>query len=110
MIPKHALDWLKLTLVPGLGPASIHKLTAALGQPGAIFQAPESQLTAAGVKAEVYRALKAVDDNRLQQACAWLEASPSHHLLCIDDPQYPALLKAIHDAPPILFIAPCNVS
>ncbi|MCW8963007.1 MAG: DNA-processing protein DprA [Gammaproteobacteria bacterium] len=105
MIPEHQLDWLKLTLVPGLGPAGIQKLLEGFGTPEAISAAPETQLAATtGLSSDLCRAIKTVDHKRLEQSISWLEASANHHLLCIDDPQYPALLKAIHDAPPVLFV------
>ena len=104
MIPEHQFDWLKLILVPGLGPAGIQKLLQGFTSPEAISAASESQLAATtGLTPELCHAIKTVDDKRLQQSLSWLGASSTHHLLCIDDPAYPALLKAIHDAPPVLF-------
>ena len=37
-------------------------------------------------------------------ALAWLERA-GQHLLCHDDPRYPALLAELDDAPPLLFVA-----
>lgn len=104
MIPDEQLSWLKLILVPGLGPANIKKLQDTFGSPEVILQASESQLISSGLSPKVCRGLKEIDEKDLQQALAWLEISTNHHLICIDDARYPALLKAIHDAPPVLFV------
>ena len=104
MISASQLDWLKLILSPGLGPAGIHKLLDHFGTARAILHAPVTDLAATGISNKICNNLKAVDDKRLQASVGWLESSPSHHLLSLEDPRYPALLKTIDDAPPVLFV------
>lgn len=40
----------------------------------------------------------------LQRVDNWEQQSSNHHILCIEDEDYPTLLKAIPDAPPVLFV------
>jgi DNA processing protein len=102
---KDQLYWLKLILTPGLGPAGIEKLRNYFGDIESIFQASKSQLFAAGLSPDIGNTFTEIDEDRLQLASNWLESSDTHHLLCIDDAEYPALLKTIHDAPPVLFVS-----
>ena len=99
-----ARDWLRLILAPGLGPASIHKLLAQLGDPAQILAADKTSLSRCGLNTEQVSALRQVDDARLDAAEAWLQASTDHHLLCIDDPDYPELLKITSQPPVALFV------
>ena len=43
-------------------------------------------------------------DPRVETALAWLAGS-KHHLLSLDDPAYPCLLREIDDAPPLLYVS-----
>lgn len=105
MISERQQAWLKLIITPGLGPARIKQLIEAFGNPQAAISATESQLAAAtGWSADLYRAIKDSDPAKLEESLTWLELSDRHHLLTIDDAQYPALLKSIHDPPPVLFV------
>lgn len=105
MISERQQAWLKLVITPGLGPARIHQLMEAFGDPQAVVTSTESQLTlATGWSTDLCRAIVQGDPARLEQSLAWLEQSDRHHLLTIDDSRYPALLKSIHDPPAVLFI------
>jgi DNA processing protein len=105
VISEHQRAWIKLIIVPGLGPARITLLLKAFGTPQAITETSETRLASAtGLAPDLCRAIKHIDQAQLELALEWLEASDNHQLLCIDEPQYPTLLKTIHDPPPVLFI------
>ncbi len=104
MTSNSQLDWLKLVLVPGLGPVRIHALLDTYGSPGNILSAPQSELQALGLDEVSLTNINKPDNRQLDMAMQWLSSSESHHLLAIDQPDYPPLLKDIHDAPPVLFI------
>lgn len=104
MISDNQLDWLKLALVPGLGPAQIQKLLTKFDGPGEVLSAPSSQLIDSGIKTSCSKAIQNPVQERLNNAISWLESSPTHHLLTIDDAAYPSLLKQIADPPAVLFI------
>jgi len=46
----------------------------------------------------------APDYSLVDAALEWQQQSEFNHLVCLDDPLYPPLLKHINDPPPILFI------
>lgn len=105
MIPEHHLHWLKLAITPGLGTAGVCKLLDAFGTPQAALAAAEARSIPAHIlSSALCDKLKTPDQASLEQSISWLEASENHHLLCFDEPQYPALLKTTPDAPPILFV------
>ncbi|MDH5409096.1 MAG: DNA-processing protein DprA, partial [Gammaproteobacteria bacterium] len=35
---------------------------------------------------------------------AWMESAANHHIICFDEPAYPALLREIADPPPVLYV------
>ena len=104
MTSNSQLDWLKLVLVPGLGPVRIFALLDTYGSPGNILSAPQSELRTFGLDESTRKSINNPDKQQLDMAIKWLSSSTSHHLLSIDHPDYPPLLKDIHDAPPVLFI------
>ncbi|NPT41823.1 DNA-protecting protein DprA [Paraburkholderia sp. 1N] len=98
--------WLRLSLAPGLKPATLRLLLAALGLPEAIFnQSPEALAEIAGEAAA--RAVLAPHipdfDARLDAVIAWREL-PGNHLVTLDDPAYPPTLLTMPDPPPLLYI------
>ena len=97
-------DWLTLILAPGLGPSRIQNLRAQIGTPAQIMAAGDSTLRTSGLNSDQIKALQHPDNDRLDHAQSWLQASPMHHLLTIDNPTYPALLKSINDPPQALFV------
>jgi DNA processing protein len=106
MDPAERAGWLRLTLTPGIGPRTARELFAAYGLPDAIFAAGRSSLQqhvperlaavlAAPAEADIAAAIKAVE--------RWLALDPAHALLTFADEEYPRLLLATTDPPPVLF-------
>jgi DNA processing protein len=96
---------LRLHLLPELGPARFQRLLEAFGSASAALSAPASAWRSLGLpqaSADPRRSPEIRD--AAANALAWLE-QPGHHLLCWDDPAYPALLGELANAPPLLFIA-----
>src|SRR5471032_2185261 len=96
---------LRLHRLPELGPARFKKLLEAFGSASAAISAPASAWRALGLP------LASADARRCEEvrdgasaALAWLER-PAQHLLMWDQPDYPALLAELDDAPPLLFVA-----
>ena len=100
---QNAIAWLTLLAMPGLGPVRLQALLDALGSAPAILHAPDQAWRAAGLPPSVIAGRHSTDQARVAAAIAWLEADPRHHLITWDDPNYPPLLKELHDAPPVLF-------
>lgn len=95
--------WLRLTLINGLGGASIRQLLSAFGTPQQVFDTGALELRrhvapdiassiAAGGNAEAAR--KTLD---------WL-LDPANHVVTLGDEDYPQLLLQIPDPPPLLYV------
>jgi DNA processing protein len=101
---------LALTMVPGLGPIRIAQLIESLGSAEGIFTATSSQIarirgigpsTATQIATHLHPALDRIDEELEQIARA------GAHVVSIEDPHYPAMLKATPSSPPILMIRGC---
>lgn len=103
--PAEAEARLRLHALPEIGPRRYRQLLAAFGSAAAALSAPASAWRALGLP-EVAAQARRCAAVREQAAAAlrWLE-QPTQHLLCHDDPRYPALLAELGDAPPLLFVA-----
>lgn len=96
---------LRLHCLPELGPRRFRRLLDAFGSASAAMSAPAAAWRSLGLPdgcAEPRRS--ALIRERAAQALAWLE-QPGQHLLLWGQPDYPALLAELHDAPPLLFVA-----
>ena len=96
---------LRLHRLPELGPKRFRLLIEAFGCASKAISAPASAWRSLGlpaISAEARRSQEIRDG--ASAALAWLE-HPAQHLLMWDQPEYPALLAQIDDAPPLLFIA-----
>ena len=91
--------WIALQRVPGIGPATLTRLIEQYGDPQVILQNP-TQLS--GLSIDVLAALRTPDWQRVDTDLAWLERD-NHHLIPIDDPRYPKLLKELPDPPMLLY-------
>ncbi len=95
--------WLILTLASGIGPATVARLRERFATPDAVLAADRPALEAAGLTAVSIDALREPDERAIDATLAWA-AQPANHLLCIDDPAYPPLLRTIADPPPLLYV------
>lgn len=96
-------DWLRLTLIDGLGGATLRQLLSAFGSPRQVLDAGISELRR-HVAPEMARAIGAGDhEDAVQTTLTWLE-DPANHLVTLGDTDYPQLLLQIPDPPPLLYI------
>ncbi|NBB58072.1 DNA-protecting protein DprA, partial [Pseudomonas sp. ODNR1LW] len=96
---------LRLHRLPELGPARFRKLLEAFGSASKAISAPASAWRALGLPLVCCEARRAPEiRDGAGHALAWLERQ-GQHLLMWDQPDYPALLAQISDAPPLLFVA-----
>jgi len=70
------LNWLKLSLIPGIGDRTIHQLIAAFGSPEAVLASGRNALTAYLTAKQIEALLVGPDSALLAQTEAWL-AQPS---------------------------------
>lgn len=100
--PAH---WIRLQKCEGVGPVRAAALLSHFASPGAVLAAPEAALAAIAGPAAA-RALAAPPDAAtlalIAATDAWL-ATPGCHFLGLHDPDYPPLLRHIHDPPLFLY-------
>jgi len=96
---------LRLHRLPELGPKRFRLLIDAFGCASKALSAPSSAWRSLGLPAISAEARRSHEVREgASAALAWL-ARPGQHLLMWDQPEYPALLAQIDDAPPLLFVA-----
>lgn len=96
-------SWLALTHIPNLGPVRIQSLLEIFDNPTTILDAGHSGWQQAGLSEKLIQHLSAPDWDKVDLDLKWAEQENTS-ILTLDDDRYPAMLKAIPDAPPILYI------
>lgn len=103
MTAREAL--LTLSLSPGVGPRRVQALLERFGSAKAAVRASEAELlTVPSFSPELARGLQRT--RRSGEAGRVLARAErlGLALLTLEDPDYPALLRAIHDPPPVLYV------
>ena len=99
--------WLSLHHTPGVGSATFHVLLNTFGTVDAALNASHKQLSALAIKpaikVEVIKALNKQTKPDISADINWL-AEDNHHIITFFDEAYPARLKELPDAPPILYV------
>ncbi len=90
--------WLRLLRLKGVGSRGVQKLLAAFGDPEAALAAPDTAWREAGVSAP-----PADREPDISADLRWLEAE-NHHVVTIQDADYPARLKEISLPPAALYV------
>ena len=95
--------WISLWRAPGIGCQAFHKLLSHFGDPEAVLAANSNHLKQAGLSDKQADSIRSIDQDKSKPDLLWLEKE-NHHLITINDPQYPELLKQISAAPPLLYV------
>ena len=96
---------LRLHRLPQVGPRRYYTLFNAFGSASSALSAPASAWSALGLPAVCAQARRSPEvRDGASAALRWLEGC-QQHLLVHDQPNYPALLAELGDAPPLLFVA-----
>lgn len=94
--------WLTLDAVAGIGPVTAARLLAHVGGDiTTLFDSDDGALRALGLQSAQIQQMR-WPLPVVEQGLSWA-AEPGNHLLCPDDPAYPALLKEIPGAPLLLY-------
>jgi len=100
----HLLDWLALSLTPGLGPTKARKLVERFGSPDAIFAASLTELESTGMQAVSAQSIATGKSAGLAREEIARAASADITVISLHDPSYPPRLKEIYDPPLILYV------
>jgi DNA processing protein len=96
--------WLGLHLVQHIGSLRLQHLVDVFGSAKAVWDAPEYRLREANLPdAALNQLLKTRTSLHLEQEYEKVTQAGAH-LLTLADPDYPDLLRDIHDPPPVLYV------
>ena len=95
--------WLSLIHVNKLGPATLRKLFAHFDTAETILQATRRELQSLGINQVIIDGIQEPNKASVQRDLTWLKHE-NHHLITIQDPAYPELLKQIADPPIALYV------
>jgi DNA processing protein len=98
----HLLEWLAISLTPGLGPTKARKLAEHFGSAEAVFRASLTELEATGIQIVSAQSLATGKSQELAREEIAQAAAAGVTLVSLDDPSYPPRLKEIYDPPLIL--------
>ena len=99
-----SLDWLALSLTPGLGARLTGRLLETIGPPEEIFRASRASLESCGLPAAPMKALQAQQPRAAAEKELAQLKKIGGRLLHWDEPQYPKTLRSIYDPPPLLYV------
>ena len=102
-LSKELAAWLRLTWVPGLGPAGLRQLLAEFGGPEAVLDASRPALARYVSDAVAAAIRQRTADADIAAVSAWLEDS-SNHVVTLADASYPPQLLQISDPPVLLYV------
>src|SRR5215467_1905440 len=98
------MEWVALTLTPGLGPTTARKLVEHFGSAEAVLRASLTELEGSGIQAVSAQSLATGKSAELARE----ELARAHDagitVLSMDDPRYPRQLKEIYDPPVVLYV------
>jgi DNA processing protein len=100
----HLLEWLAISMTPGLGPTKSRKLVEHLGGPEAVLRASLTELEGTGIQAVSAQSLATGKSAELAREEIARAAAAGVTVISMDDPSYPPRLKEIYDPPLILYV------
>jgi DNA processing protein len=98
----HLLEWLAISLTPGLGPTRARKLVEHFGSAEAVFRASLTELESSGIPVVSAQSLATGKSAELAREEIAQAAAADIAMVTMDDPSYPPRLKEIYDPPLIL--------
>lgn len=105
---KNKQYFLALNRMDRVGPLTVAKLLKRWPNLQEMFELSPAELAESGLPPVLVHHISTCDWTRVEEDWRWQEAD-QHHLLTWDDPEYPALLREIHD-PPVVLYARGNIS
>ncbi|MEH6456904.1 MAG: DNA-processing protein DprA [Cocleimonas sp.] len=99
-------SWIRLWRVSGIGSKKFQLLLNNFDSPSAALAANTSKLTQAGISLKDANNIvdQKSDDDAAKLDLEWLNTSDKHHIITLNDSEYPSRLKQINDAPALLYV------
>jgi DNA processing protein len=98
----HLLEWLAISLTPGLGPTRSRKLVEHFGSAEAVLRASLTELESTGIPVVSAQSLATGKSAELAREEIAQAAAAEVAMVTTEDPSYPPRLKEIYDPPLIL--------
>jgi DNA processing protein len=98
----HLVEWVAISLTPGLGPTKARKLVEHFGSAEAVLRASLTELESTGIQAVSAQSLATGKSAELAREEIARAAAADVTMVSMDDPAYPPRLKEIYDPPLIL--------
>jgi DNA processing protein len=98
----HLLEWLAISLTPGLGPTRARKLVEHFGSVETVLHASLTELESTGIPVVSAQSLATGKSAELAREEIAQAAAAEIAMISMDDPSYPPRLKEIYDPPLIL--------
>lgn len=103
MHTPHIHFYLAAMSLPAVGPRTFLRWMAFFSDISAFFQADTHALLTAGIPEHLIPSIQFPNNALIEASMRWAD-QPQQHLLCLTDPEYPALLKSLIDPPLVLFV------
>jgi DNA processing protein len=100
----HILEWLAISLTPGLGPTKARKLVEHFGSAEAIFHASLTELESTGIQAVSAQAIATGKSAEMAREEIARAAAAGVTVVTAEDSCYPPRLKEIYDPPLVLYV------
>ena len=100
----HILEWLAISLTPGLGPTKARKLAEHFGGPEAVFHASLTELEGTGIQAVSAQSIATGKSAELAREEIARCAAAGVTVVSSEDSCYPSRLKEIYDPPLVLYV------
>lgn len=101
--PDELADWLRLTLIPGLGGEGQRRLLQTFGDPAAVFSASLGTLAKLLGDTLAERVLRHDTTAEVATALDWCDL-PGNYILTLADADYPQALLTAADPPVLLYV------
>jgi DNA processing protein len=100
----HTLEWLGLSLTPGLGPTKARKLAEHFGSSEAVFRAWLTELESTGIQAVSAQSIATGKSMELAREEMARAADAGVTVVSVAEAAYPLCLKEIYDPPAIVYV------
>lgn len=94
--------YLALNRISGIGPKTFHRLLTLWPDLQELFKESQQALRHRGIPEELSNSIRTFDFKKIDSDLAFLNKD-NQNILAFDDPRYPAILREIPGAPPILY-------